>query len=181
MTQRNRPSTLRAVGMLACAALLVGACEGGERPAGNTPTPEDPAVVAASEPPQERGGYELSEVEERLIDAMAAAGVQSPGIDEKGVSTAIVSGEWKSRRAWVYATTNPEWANPGKVVDEVTVAGMAAKVVRTEHFGDVLTFSCGDVGYQVTVLGADWQVEDGSVDRSTTFAEALIPFLQCTG
>ena len=125
-------------------------------------------------------GYEHSELEQELIDAMAAAGVADPGIAEHGFRTADVSGLWGGHRAWAHAYLTPGAETPGQVVDDVTVDGVAAKVIRTESFGDVLTFSCGDVGYQVTVLGADWQVETGSVERATTFAAELIPYLECS-
>jgi hypothetical protein len=180
----------KVTGLLFCCALLLGACSGEEAPAeatttsspATTSTPEEPTSEPTSQPTpasEMPGATGHSELEQRVIDAMATAGVTDPGVAEDGFSTATVSGGWDTRTAWVYAYDSAQGGTPGEVLEEVTIGDVPAKVVRTETLGDVLAFQCGELGYQITALNADGQAGSGTVDGATPLAEALIPELGC--
>lgn len=173
-------------GALLCTALLIGSCSTQE-PAANRAsvtgdTPGDPVgePTAQSVPTDEMPGVGPSEFEQEVIDAMVAAGVSDPGVDEDGFTTATVSGGWDGMTAWVHAYAGPDGATPGEVVDDVVIGGLPAQVVRTEFFGEVLSFQCRDLGYQVTVLVGDRVAGSGTVAAAVPLAEVLLPALGCS-
>ncbi|PFG38043.1 hypothetical protein ATJ97_0511 [Georgenia soli] len=142
----------------------------------------DPVDEATSDPspPGEMPGAGPSELEQNVIEAMRAAGVSDPGVDEDGFNTATVSGAWEGTTAWVHAYPGPYGGTPGDVVGDVTIGDVPAQIVRTEAFGEVVSFQCGDLGYQVTLLAAgDHMVGSGAAAEASAFAETLIPALAC--
>lgn len=162
-----------------CTSLFLAGCGFADDDA---PSGPDQAVsTSEATPAEDLPGTEPSDLEREVIDAMAAAGVSDPGVAEDGFDTAMVSGAWDGKTAWVHAFPGADAGTPGEVLDDVEVAGVPARVIRTDSFGEVLDVRCGDMGYQVTVLSANGAAGSGTAVEATQFAERLLPALRCAG
>jgi hypothetical protein len=163
-----------------------GATDPAETPQGGATDPAETPQGGATDPAETpQGGATdglpdgMSELEQRLISAMASVGVEGAGVWEHGFRDAHIAGDWRGRTAFVHDYEDPAAQTPGDVVDNVDLGSLSADVVATKTFGDVVRFPCGEVGYDVASLAGDGEPGSSHIPSAVELAQLLVPELSC--
>lgn len=170
--------------VLLAVSLLVQGCSADD-PEAAAPTSDAVRSSPSSSPSTSAGPAaptlaSAEELEARVIPALAAVGVEDPGVAEHGFQDANLWGGWRGGTAVVRAYQHPTGGTPGPTVGTVDVGTTVGDVVATDVFGELVRVPCGTgLFLDVAALRGDGEPGTGDAQSAGELAGALLPALGC--